>query len=181
MWFGCGSDVARAFLGRGSDVARMWLSPARENLPQAIFLPQKMLWVFWCTQIGADVHDLSMSSSRKTFFFGRPGQGGSKRTERQRGGGLAPESCPSKTWTFEAQIGDFLYSLCIKGSISGAPQNSNFHPPSNLRTFDPPPHPCLQLLLKSQKIATSNSSISVSGELSARKSIFQACLRIGLT
>ena len=23
----------------------LWLSPARENLPQAIFLPQKMLWV----------------------------------------------------------------------------------------------------------------------------------------
>ena len=48
--------------------------------------------------------------------------GGSKRTERQRGGGIRPESYPSKTWTCDPQIGDFLWNLCrIIDLLMGGP------------------------------------------------------------
>ena len=51
-------------------------------------------------------------------------------TNARGGGGNRPESCPSKTWTFDHQIGDIFLNLCRSQS-----------PPSNFRRFDPPPIP----------------------------------------
>ena len=63
-----------------------------------------------------------------TYIIGNRDRG-VKTYRTLEGGGTCPESCPSKTWTFDPQIDDFLKNLCRKGSISGAPGNSKFSPP----------------------------------------------------
>ena len=62
----------------------LWLSPARENLPQAIFFPQKMLWedtcAFFCfrTWITNAIHihcNLVRFIARSLFHVGCPSKG----------------------------------------------------------------------------------------------------------
>ena len=60
--------------------------------------------------------------------------GGSKRTECWRGG-TRPESCPSKTWTFDPWR--FSTELLWKGVNFRAPGSSIFTP-SDFRRFEPP-------------------------------------------
>ena len=48
-----------------------------------------------------------MEDSFSTPNFGDRDRGGVK-TYRRLEGGNSPESCPSKTWTFDPQIGDCL-------------------------------------------------------------------------
>ena len=86
-------------------------------------------------------------------FVGNRDRGG-QNVPNARGGGTRPESCPSKTWTFDPQIGDFLQNLWRKGSISGAPENSKFSPlPSNFRRFDPPLSQSPSLWVKSESLS----------------------------
>ena len=71
-----------------------------------------------------------IGAHKKRVFFGDRDRGGSKRTERQKGGGTRPKVAPQR-------LG--LLTLCRKASISGAPGNSKFSPSSKFRRFDPPP------------------------------------------
>ena len=55
------------------------------------------------------VHELFAGAFRNKSSISETGIGGVKTYRTlEGGGGNSPESCPSKTWTFDLQIGDCL-------------------------------------------------------------------------
>ena len=67
------------------------------------------------------------------------GIGGVKTYRTLEGGGTRPESCPWKAWTFDPQIGDFLWNLCRKGLNFGRPWKFEiFTPPRIFGDLTPP-------------------------------------------
>ena len=76
-------------------------------------------WVVpYKTQIFAETADFRRKLQIFAEIRGKPKIGlchligdrdrGGQNVPNARGGGTRPESCPSKTWTFDLQIGDFL-------------------------------------------------------------------------
>ena len=59
-------------------------------------------------------------------------QGGGQNVPNARGGGFGgtrPESCPSKTWTFDPKIDDFYRISVERGQFQGPLEIQKFPPP----------------------------------------------------
>ena len=64
-----------------------------------------------------------------TARLSQTGIGGGQNVPNARGRGNRPESCPSKTWPFDLQIGDFFGNSVERGQFQRPLEIQNFHPP----------------------------------------------------
>ena len=113
--------------------------------------PKKILFnarMVWKMQKGSEKQPETSPKNLKPLYFGDRDRRGQNvlNARRLEGGGTRPESCPSKTWTSDSQIEDFLEHVLRKGSISVTTEYSKHLDPSTFWRFDPP-YPSLQVLL----------------------------------